>query len=255
MSRDRFLQIFTCVHLNHQPPPVGQPMGDLKFRPLLDLLASALETTYNLGQNVSIDDSMIPFKGRLKYKQYIPNKPHAWGIKAFVLADSQSGYSYRLRLYFGSETDFIVLSMLPGQAVLTLMGGLLGVGHHLFTDRLWFYTSIPLLDKLGGENTSMTGTIMSNRCLSSAIRGSLKLQKGETKSFTHGDNLCLVWRDNRYVYMASNAFGNDMVTLPTKIRGKPDRQKPMVIEVYNNAMGGLTRLTRRAFTTASSGSH
>ncbi len=82
-------------------------MGDLKIRPLLDLLAPALETTYTLGQNVSIDESMIHFKGRLKYKQYIPNQPHSWGIKAYVLADSRSGYTYHLRLYFGSETNLI----------------------------------------------------------------------------------------------------------------------------------------------------
>ncbi len=60
-------------------------MGDLKIHPLLDLLAPALETTYTLGQNVSIDESMSPFKGRLKYKQYIPNslthggsRPMSW---------------------------------------------------------------------------------------------------------------------------------------------------------------------------------
>ncbi len=76
------------------------------------------------------------------------------------------------------------------QAVLTLMDGLQGVGHHLFTDR--FYTSVSLLDKLGSHNTSKTGTIMSNRRhLPPAIKG-VKLQKGETKSFTHGQNLsCL----------------------------------------------------------------
>ncbi len=128
MSRDRFLQIFSCLHLNHQVPPPGQPMKALKIRPFLDLLAPAFESNYTLGQNISVHESMIPFKGRLKYKQYIP---HSWGIKAFVLAGSKSGYMYHLRLYLGSETDLLDS---PGynhteSVVLTLLDGLLGKGH------------------------------------------------------------------------------------------------------------------------------
>lgn len=103
-------------------------MGDLKVRPLLELLAPAFEERYTLEKNVSIDESMIPFKGRLIYKQYIPNKPHAWGIKAFVLADSVSGYTYRLRIYFGTQTDLVPSQGFgkTEQTVLTLLDGLLG---------------------------------------------------------------------------------------------------------------------------------
>ena len=211
-------------------------MKDLKIRPFLDLLAPAFESNYTLGQNISVDESMIPFKWRLKYKQYIPNKPHSWGIKAFVLADSKSGYTYHLRLYLGSETDS------PGynhteSVVLTLLDGLLGKGHHLFTDR--FYTSIPLLDKLTAENTSLTGTIQRNRrLLPPEIKG-LKLKKGETKSFVHGQNLFLFWRDKRDIFMASNAHGSEMLTLPSKVPGQPDRKKPKVVNDYNQAMGSV----------------
>lgn len=103
-------------------------MKALKIRPFLDLLAPAFESNYTLGQNISVHESMIPFKGRLKYKQYIP---HSWGIKAFVLAGSKSGYMYHLRLYLGSETDLLDS---PGynhteSVVLTLLDGLLGKGH------------------------------------------------------------------------------------------------------------------------------
>ena len=208
-------------------------MGDLKIRPLLDLLTPAFEDNYTLGQNITIDESMIPFNGRHKYKQYIPSKPHAWGIKAFVHADSRSGYTYRLRLYFGSQTELTPATGFnkTEQTVLTLMDGLLGRGHHLYTDR--YYTSVTLLDKLGAENTSMTGTLVRSR--------RLQLQKGETKAFTHGKNLCLVWRDKRYMLIGSNAYGTEMVTLPSKVPGKPDKKKPKAILEYNHAMGGVDK--------------
>lgn len=155
----------------------------------------------------------------------MPNKPHAWGIKAFVLADSISGYIYRLRLYLGKETELINT---PGygkteQVVLTLMDGLMGWGHHLFTDR--FYTSVPLLQKLGSENTSMTGTIVKNRrFLPPAVKKGLKMEKGETKAFKMDDNLCLVWRDKRYyninkfIYIIIYIHG--MLRISTWSRGK-----------------------------------
>ena len=41
-----------------------------------------------IGYNVTIDEYMIPFKGRHLAKQYIPSKPTKWGFKCYVLADS-----------------------------------------------------------------------------------------------------------------------------------------------------------------------
>ena len=44
---------------------------------------------------------MIPFKGRLSFKQYIKNKPVKWWMKAFVLSDATNGYVYRMQIYTG----------------------------------------------------------------------------------------------------------------------------------------------------------
>ena len=45
---------------------------------------------------------MVGFKGRLCFIQYLPKKPTKWGIKAYVLADSATGYVYSWRLYTGN---------------------------------------------------------------------------------------------------------------------------------------------------------
>ena len=39
-------------------------------------------------QQCSVDEAMIPFKGRLAFNQYMKDKPTKWGIKVFVLADA-----------------------------------------------------------------------------------------------------------------------------------------------------------------------
>lgn len=48
----------------------------------------------------SIDEQIIPFKGRLSLKQYIPKKPKPWGVKVWVRAGS-SGYMHRFEVYQG----------------------------------------------------------------------------------------------------------------------------------------------------------
>jgi hypothetical protein len=47
---------------------------------------------------------MIGFKGRHFLKQYIANKKaHGWGVKAWVLAESNSGYTHQIEIYKGKQ--------------------------------------------------------------------------------------------------------------------------------------------------------
>jgi len=53
-----------------------------------------------------MDESMIGFKGRLWFIQCMPKKPTKWRMKAYVLADSITGYTYNWRLYTGTNIQF-----------------------------------------------------------------------------------------------------------------------------------------------------
>jgi len=65
---------------NYQVAAAGQPGYDalFKVRPLLDIVTAKFESEYNLHEEVSIDEAIIPLKGRLFFKQYIKNKPTKW---------------------------------------------------------------------------------------------------------------------------------------------------------------------------------
>ena len=73
-----------------------------KIRPLLSPLLANFKAAYTLHRELSIDEAMVGFKGRLCFIQYLPKKPTKWGIKAYVLADSATGYVYSWRLYTGN---------------------------------------------------------------------------------------------------------------------------------------------------------
>jgi len=44
---------------------------------------------------------MIPYRGKLGIKQYMPNKPCKYGIKIYVLAGSESAYVQKWHIYSG----------------------------------------------------------------------------------------------------------------------------------------------------------
>ena len=109
MPRDRFLQIYRYLHVsdNSQAVRRGNHNHDLLFkvRALLYLLQTRFRTLYNPGRELSIDESMIPFKGRIYFCQYIPSKRARFGIKAFVMAEAKSGHLYTDNYYQSYLSD------------------------------------------------------------------------------------------------------------------------------------------------------
>ena len=87
MPRDRFFQLLRFVHINSvdSAQVTGNPNYDklYKVRKLLDIILPKFEEHYIPHQELrSVDEAMIPFQGRLSFKQYLKDKPTKWGIKA-----------------------------------------------------------------------------------------------------------------------------------------------------------------------------
>ena len=88
MSRNRFQLLLKFLHFNDnaQMPGADDPSPDklFKVRPLLDHLCDKLGEVYTPSCNISIDESLLLWKGRLGFKQYIPLKRARFGIKCFM---------------------------------------------------------------------------------------------------------------------------------------------------------------------------
>lgn len=109
MSSRRFESLLQFIHINdsRKQPAAGEPGYDklYKIRPLLNILLKNYRDSYTPSEYISIDESMIGFKGRLAFLQYMPKKPQKWGMKAWVLADSNTGYTWSWKLYTGKESE------------------------------------------------------------------------------------------------------------------------------------------------------
>ena len=75
-----------------------------KIKSLCDALINNFQANYLPGENLAVDETMVGFRGRFGPKQYMPNKPTKYGIKACTLASSDTGYLLNLLLYIGAET-------------------------------------------------------------------------------------------------------------------------------------------------------
>ncbi|PNF32593.1 hypothetical protein B7P43_G18449 [Cryptotermes secundus] len=70
MNHKRFEQIWWCLHFNHnelQPQSTGRLF---KIQPLLDILVEKFHTVYKPEQQLSLDESVIPCRGRLRIRTY-----------------------------------------------------------------------------------------------------------------------------------------------------------------------------------------
>ena len=104
MSGRRFELLMSYLHLDDitQQPTRSSPLYDklYKVRPLLDKIVDSFKSPH---QHISVDETMIGFKGRLGWIQYMPKKPTKWGIKAWAMADSKTGYVSNFSIYTGTS--------------------------------------------------------------------------------------------------------------------------------------------------------
>ena len=130
-----------------------------KVRYFVDLVTAQFSVNYTLHQAVTIDEAMIPFKGRLTFKQYMKSKPTKWGIKVFVLSDATYGYVYRIQIYIGKNLKSSIDVGLSLRVLLELMVDL--EGHQLYTDNYYIGPEVYL--KLYDQGINCCGTIQTNR--------------------------------------------------------------------------------------------
>lgn len=156
---------------------------------------------------------MVPFKGTHPTKQYVKNKPHAWGIKIFVLC-GKSGLPYDFMLYQGNTTE--LSSRNPKEfgfgaaVVLHLSERIVEPGYRLLFDN--FFTSFNLLELLQHKNINAAGTCRINRFADSSFtKDSLFRKKprgsNEVLISTNKKVILVKWFDKKPIHIASNFVG------------------------------------------------
>ncbi|XP_068627022.1 piggyBac transposable element-derived protein 4-like [Battus philenor] len=233
MSRNRFLLILRCLHFTSESES-EDPL--YKIRNMIDYFNKKMEDCYYPCKELSLDESMVLWRGRPRGRQYIKNKPQKYGVKLYMLTQPD-GLILRFHVYTGGKDIDASGKSHAEKVVMDLMEGKLGNGHELYIDN--FYNSFGLAKRLLENNTYCTGTLRKNLKDNPIEVTAKKLKKGENVSlFREGVHIGK-WQDKRPVMYITNQYANKMVPVVNK-RGQT-KKKPQAVAKYNEFMSGVDR--------------
>lgn len=204
------------------------------------MIKSQFQSQFYPFENLVIDESMILFKGRLSFKQYIKTKKHRFGIKLYVLCDCETGFVLDFLVYIGKNTDVTLIENLgsSGSVVVKLLEPHLNKGHTFYSDN--YYTSPLLSTYLYNHKTNSCGTVRQNRKHMPEFKK--KLKRGEIDWKSSANLLALKWKDRRDVVMLTTFHENEVITLEKIDRVTQELQKkPLCVIDYNGQMGAIDR--------------
>ena len=200
-----------------------------------------IQELYKLGKHVLVDEGMIGFKGRLSFRQYMPEKPTKYGIKVWMVADASNGFVINHEFYLGKQRGRVLANGLRYSVVIELMNPFLNKNHHVYFDN--FFSSPKLLEDLQNEGTYACSTVRTDRAgLPPSSRRKLKRQ-GEMICEQKGNLVYMKWDDKRDVNILSTNF-DPLQPKTVKERRKKNGdvvyvEKPACVDLYNNSMGGV----------------
>lgn len=212
-----------------------------KIRPFLVGITARFKAAYNPKQDLSVDESMVPWKGRLSFRMFIPSKPTRYGIKLYCCCEAETGYVCRMQVYTGAGPNGPEKN--HGENVVKrLTEDFLGQGHIIYMDS--FFTSVALFEYLRANNTMAVGTVRAGRvgiprCLHTKV---LKLKKGERRFRRKGNLLCMRMKDRRDFFLLSTKH-TTALTVGDDSNSDDERNqptlKPQVVVDYNQHMKGV----------------
>ena len=168
MPRDQVLQIKTnlkCSKAEDEDP--NDPAWQVRV--ILEMVRKNIKCFGFFETALSIDEMMIKFFGRLKMKQFIPNKPIKFGIKMWGLCDTD-GFLFQYDIYSGNDAknyhllrkcalvSWVVLKMLRSSLLSNIPKKL--HDYHIYFDN--FFCNPDLMVHLKKIALLATGTVRQN---------------------------------------------------------------------------------------------
>ena len=135
ITRDRFWEIRRSLRFyDYSIRTSIDPL--FKVRSLLDRISTVSRNLYTPSKNLSIDESLVAFKGKFGFKQIMPKKAAHQGLKFFIEAESKTGYMLNWHLFTQSN---VWPDPITQNIVLDLTSHIEnGSGHHIFTDSFYY---------------------------------------------------------------------------------------------------------------------
>uniref|UniRef100_UPI003AAEECD7 piggyBac transposable element-derived protein 4-like n=1 Tax=Centroberyx gerrardi TaxID=166262 RepID=UPI003AAEECD7 len=205
------------------------------FRTIWEKWVHRLPLLFNPGRDVCVDEQLVPFRGRCRFRQYVPRKPAKYGIKIWVACDVVTSYAWKMQIYTGKSDGSPEVNQ-GKRIVLDLTEGL--QGNTVTCDN--FFTSYALAEELLRRKVALVGTIRKNR-------PELPPQLLRTKQRAPRSSLFAFTKTHTAASYIPKQ-GKNVLLLSTKHRepavSDAEHQKPAIITDYNRCKGGVDNLDK-----------
>jgi len=98
-----------------------------KIQPILDFFLERFQTIHKPNQQLSLDEAMIPWRGRPRIRTYNPGKLIKYGLLVRMVTESTSGYILNLEIYAGEGKKL-------QETIFTLLEPYLDQNYHVYQD-------------------------------------------------------------------------------------------------------------------------
>ena len=241
MSRNRFRDLLRALRFDDKSTR-GERKAKDKFAPIREIwtdFESALRKYYSPGPNITVDEQLMPFRGRCGFLQYLPSKPDKYGLKVFWAVDSETSYPLTCLPYLGKEERSPQIGL--GKSVtLTLCHPFFGSHRIIKADN--FFTDMQLASELLSNGLTLVGTVRPNRKFLPANFAQPKgMQKYDSK-FAYSPKATIVTyqsKKKKSVTLLSTMHHEGLVD-------GSEKKKPEIVEYYNSTKGAVDTLDQMA---------
>ena len=200
---------------------------------------------YTCSEYVTVDEMLVPFRGRCKFRMYIKSKPAKYGLKIMCLCDAKTHYLINAFIYTGKNSrrqnsNPRKLSV-PTLDVLSLIKPIENTNRNV-TGNNWF-TSNELVNKLKSKGLTYVGTVRKNKRDVPPEFQPHKLREVNSSLFGFTGDRTLVSsvpKKNKSVLLLSSMHHTNIVNQHSK--------KPEINEFYNSTKTGVDSLDQKCAT-------
>lgn len=211
-----------------------------KMAPIRDIFegfVARCRDNYSLSEYATIDEMLEAFRGKCRFRQYIPNKPAKYGIKIFTLTDARTFYTYNMEVYTGKQNPGpFQLNNSAKSIVERLIQPISNSGRNITTDN--WYTSVPLAETLLRDHRlTLVGTIRKNKTEIPPFFIEVKNRPVTSSVFGFKEDLVLVSyapKKNKVVLLLSTMHRTDKIDVDSG-----EAHKPEILTFYNLTKGGV----------------
>lgn len=165
MSEKRFEALLTNINFDdlntREVRKTNEPCPEIIN--IFNKFISNCKATYNPTANMTVEEMLIPFRGKCPFGVYMPKNPKRYGIKIVCLRDSASSYLYNAYISTGKGSEGVGLSAserklsVSTRAVIRLCKPIEGSCRNITGDKQ--FTSVELVCELDDRSLTYVGAL------------------------------------------------------------------------------------------------